>query len=117
MQNNTTLEDLLPRWSQIAPGECSVDGRSNTASLHLNGETYLGVILHQSDAIYAPEFEYHVRRCIEARGWDWSVGKVSEGVYSGKIWARQIYLTKKPSPAAALLSAYLEALEALTNAG
>jgi hypothetical protein len=86
------------------------------------------VKLHQADVIYAPEIEYHVRRCIEARGWIYRLALQRDGE-TGQMLnyatvaldefdvSRHGHHAQNVKAAAAILSAYLQALETLTHAG
>lgn len=107
-QTTTELTSLLRQLSTISPNECRMNDCGEWQIL----DTETGYWLHLYDAGEIDPFRVMglVIRRIEARGWVWSMKRVYTGECA--VIVRSKGFAGKINPAAALLSAYIVALEA-----
>ena len=108
MQNE--IDTLLRRWAELAPDECRIVDDQGIAILLGNGE--LSPYLDYSDVTDLFVIQGAVQEAIEARGWEWkleSIGGRATGYVSHGDTQRH---ERAQNPAAALLTAYLSAIEA-----
>jgi hypothetical protein len=112
------MRQLLQKWAEIEPGRCEKSGK-NIFTI----QTAPDPMEAEAKNIYDPDnlsgldlawIQWVVQQAIIARGWRWNlecypVTGICEGiVFFGSTHIRQ----REGGPAEALLSAYLETLEA-----
>lgn len=115
-----TLEALLRRWAELEPDHCMVreSGEYGSAPVvHLDGIGWDHMPLDDYDDLRMCT-QFAVQQAIEARGMWWAldndvVDKKYAAVVNERRWGNlDWYGFSDDTPAAALLSAYLQALEA-----
>lgn len=103
-----TLETLLRRWAELEPARCRIELPESVWCCGM--DRFL--IGSQIDLVF---IQCAVQEAIEARGWVWRVR--GHGNYAvAWVWFNILssdHEQTADTPAAALLSAYLQALEAL----
>jgi hypothetical protein len=105
------VKALLERWAKLEPERC----QTSDGAVHL-GQGFAFMVhwpMLTADPVKVAVIFGATVEAIKARGWDWSVGNTLNRPYSGHIVKpRFTYVQKASTPAEALLTAYLEALEA-----
>lgn len=105
-----TLEALLSRWADLEPDRCIIYPNDRAINVRRLGKWphvgFMGGDIDE-DLIQAAAQE-----AIEAWGWGWAISKVGDPMYNGEVWAREYHELRRDTPAAAILSAHLQALEA-----
>ena len=124
------MEELLKRWAAVEPERCQVDVeyyigdrimRGFHVELTLPGGKYNGEHFeHGGAAWYAPHIQAAVQEAIEARGWIYQQSIASDCAEMGKYyascgWDCGMEERYADTQAEALLSAYLQAIEATTT--
>ena len=105
------MKELLEKWAELEPKQCHKDPL-NPATYYLLGAS-VNVIsdlnVHELGVV-----QMATQQAIEARGWLWSLSRPSGiGYVPWTATVRRFTLRSYGSPAEALLSAYLLALEAV----
>lgn len=106
MQNE--LESLLRRWTELEPEWCKIDPTHGLCVAA--GETWAPTRwMDYSDYIV----QGAAQQAIEARGWEWQVARTTNFLDQMFVWANVMGVAGiADTPAAAILTAYLSALEA-----
>lgn len=120
-KTTTELAALLRKLSAISPKECRYTEEGEWQIL----DTNTGHWLHLYDANEIDPFRVGglLQRRIQARGWKWNIGLSTSDQATGPFWADIDAITEYTfwcygdTPAAALLTAYIAALEALNADG
>lgn len=116
------MTDLLERWSLIEPKRCRVnvnDYGDMAFWVSIGGDMVL--VAHTRSLKATPEERNAVTlgaviEAIEARGWHWQLSCSPPRDYIAIVWTDDMSVPNSAdeSPAAALLSAYLDAVEAVS---
>ena len=116
--DTTTLEALLRRWAELEPERCILTGYEpyQGYSVRVKGAMQMADLLHAGDYVV----QGATQEAIERRGWMWSLDSqymdsgVPLGLCSAIVCDEDDINEHATSdtPAAALLSAYVQALEA-----
>lgn len=109
------MEELLKRWAAVEPGRC-IDHINNEALflVRRSGDWQIAVM---EGRINPDKIQGATQEAIEARRWSWAAGFRAEGGGGMVYWGRVMgYEETAHKPAAALLTAYIAALEALNHA-
>lgn len=128
MTTANNLETLLREWAAIEPDRCRiVTGQNGGYTYEVfrlfttpSGEDY--EFDTSNECFYEIEIQGTVQKAIEARGWKWSVGCTHGHHFSASILSKPIITSWggtrnkladdfADTPAEALLSAYIIALE------
>lgn len=122
--NTQTLETLLRRWAELEPERCIAQ---DDGDLTLEWQGHFNVdacsLRNGLDPWDTALVQGAVQEAIEARGWIWDLGTAPPrrgGNYPDCMHAAGVFRVRGdmdhnacgPTPAAAILSAYLQALEA-----
>ena len=126
MQNE--LETLLRRWSELEPDRCIIDSRgfihfpsleagdTNPSMSVWDAEYTLDrmTLLNPNECrLFLAIAQGAIQEAIEARGWEWTTGRTTNFLNQMFVWANVMGVVGiADTPAAALLTAYLSALEA-----
>lgn len=119
MSEMNELEALLRRWAELEPERCKfLDGAGPISGFYVSG-AYGDVSVYQKGRHAHPAYiEAAVRECIESRGWTWIIESSTTapryGAALDEMGNASLEWENADTPAAALLSAYIKALESLT---
>jgi hypothetical protein len=116
------MKELLERWAKLEPTRCEGVYRGEgvfSVYVHLGREERVYRIVHdlvESANAANSWLQAAVQEAIEARGWEWRLSRIV-GMYRALVDPMRESLHDHPgyhagTPAEALLSAYLTALEA-----
>ena len=119
------MTDLLKRWSRLEPSRCLIAPPTGLICAGVRtGDAWHNVLWHEPSDVQIAILLAAVIEAIEARGWDyrlaWRMAPTGEHFGVIKIdredgWSKS-WSCYAGSPAAALLGAYLAALEAEAEA-
>lgn len=108
-----TLEALLRRWAELEPGRCIIS-RNGDFMLY-DGDIALSDVGKDAGPLCNAIVQAATKEAIERRGWYWHVGSAHGGKYGADVDTKPGLVGHRgyaDTPAAALLSAYLQALRA-----
>jgi hypothetical protein len=108
-----TMTELLKRWSELEPERCEYQEETEYYHVMRNGRWAKATIIATLDY---DRIQGAVQEAINVHEWPWSVDckSVEDEEYTASIIGGSFYAEEgsNDTPAAALLSAYLKALEA-----
>jgi hypothetical protein len=108
------MEELLKRWAELEPKWCEFELPIGRFYVHYNlNNGHYGNIYNLDDPTLA-HIQRAIQNAIEARGWDMTLER--RNTMGGWAWFADTAtsgITIMNTPAEALLSAYIKALEAV----
>lgn len=117
MTETQTLEALLRRWAELEPlvVYLQTDGHGRLLCVHIDNEWFV-----YDDCAFRMRMvlQCAAQEAIEARSWSWDLDACYMDNEEKRMYGATVYVvgdfceSREYTPAAALLSAYLQALEA-----
>lgn len=115
------MKELLERWAELEPSRCKIEAWADNYGHWVQQDIITVWVGPRASGGYKVEIIQHaVQQAIEARGWMWSICRLLAGSCGSEIATRDmanlivsvISSSVHKEPSEALLSAYIQALEA-----